>query len=249
MANWLHEIDKGGYRECFTLITWPRCHVTSKNKAKFKERERYLYGGGGPQDGTQATPHRVADKSGDFFWRNWSGNSFWRLNLATRIGGPKGRNATYQITQQRSNISRCFFHTKMCIPFLLLIAVANCAHLLSTCLAGENGALYSEIEPIKGALKWAAGLSRLHSILQATSLWRTVYTRTKSATTAHVEQWVLCSFSHLNTAAHNLHFQHLYVDWGYRFKTPVVKRSLSLVISYQHLMNISLIRQWLKSVD
>jgi len=32
----------------------------------------------------------------------------------------------------------------MCIPFLLLIAVANCAHLLSMCLAGENGALYSE---------------------------------------------------------------------------------------------------------
>jgi hypothetical protein len=32
----------------------------------------------------------------------------------------------------------------MCIPFLFLIALANCAHLLSTCLASENGVLYSE---------------------------------------------------------------------------------------------------------
>ncbi len=33
---------------------------------------------------------------------------------------------------------------KMCIPFLLLIALENCAHLLSTCLASKNGVLYSE---------------------------------------------------------------------------------------------------------
>jgi hypothetical protein len=26
----------------------------------------------------------------------------------------------------------------MCVPFLLLIALANCAHLLSTCLASKN---------------------------------------------------------------------------------------------------------------
>jgi hypothetical protein len=32
----------------------------------------------------------------------------------------------------------------VCIPFLLHITLANCAHLLSTCLAGENGALYGE---------------------------------------------------------------------------------------------------------
>ncbi len=56
-----------------------------------------------------------------------------------------------EITQQWSNISRCFFHTKMCIPFLLLIAVANCAHLLSMCLAGENGTLYSEGRAYKRA--------------------------------------------------------------------------------------------------
>jgi hypothetical protein len=44
----------------------------------------------------------------------------------------------------------------MCIPFLLLFALANCAHLLSTCLAGENGALYSEGRAYKRALKLVA---------------------------------------------------------------------------------------------
>jgi hypothetical protein len=43
-------------------------------------------------------------------------------------------------------------------------------------------------EPINRRQIWSPVLSRLHSILQTTSLWRTVYTRTKSATTAHVEQ-------------------------------------------------------------
>jgi hypothetical protein len=37
-----------------------------------------------------------------------------------------------------------FFYTKMCIPFLLLIALTNCAHLLSACLASKNGVLYNE---------------------------------------------------------------------------------------------------------
>jgi hypothetical protein len=44
----------------------------------------------------------------------------------------------------------------MCTPFLLLIALANCAHLLSTCLAGENGTLYSEGRAYKRALKLVA---------------------------------------------------------------------------------------------
>jgi hypothetical protein len=32
----------------------------------------------------------------------------------------------------------------MCIPFLLLIALTNCAYLFSACLASENRVLYSE---------------------------------------------------------------------------------------------------------
>ncbi len=44
----------------------------------------------------------------------------------------------------------------MYIPFLLLIALANCAHFLSTCLAGENGVLYSEDRANKRAPKLVA---------------------------------------------------------------------------------------------
>ena len=84
---------------------------------------------------------------------NWglatsSGDSHtWRKNAKLSRRGFRA----FQITQQRSNISRCFFHTKMCIPFLLLIALANCAHLLSTCLPSKNGVLYSEGRAYKRA--------------------------------------------------------------------------------------------------
>ncbi len=101
--------------------------------------------------------------------------------------GGGGNSTTFQIAQQRSNISRCCFYTEVCISFPLLIAVSYCAHLLSACCAEEKGVLYSEAEPIKGPRNWSPALSRLHSILQATSLRRTVYTRTKSVTTAHLE--------------------------------------------------------------
>jgi hypothetical protein len=39
----------------------------------------------------------------------------------------------------------------MCIPFLLLIALTNCAHLLTTCLASKNGILYSKGRAYKRA--------------------------------------------------------------------------------------------------
>ncbi len=33
-----------------------------------------------------------------------------------------------------------------------------------------------------------------------------------------------------STAAHSLHIQHLYVDWGYRFKTPIAKEAFLLAM-------------------
>jgi hypothetical protein len=53
----------------------------------------------------------------------------------------------------------------MCIPFLLLIALANCAHLLSTCLAIKNGVLYSEGRAYKMAPELVASpqSTALHS--------------------------------------------------------------------------------------
>jgi hypothetical protein len=87
----------------------------------------------------------------------------WDAGVGEGGGGRKFR--AFQITQQRSNISRCFFHTMVCIPFLLLIAVAYCAHLLSTCLAGENGALYCEGRAYKRVPKLVASpqSTALHS--------------------------------------------------------------------------------------
>jgi hypothetical protein len=42
----------------------------------------------------------------------------------------------------------------MCVSFPLLIAVSNCAHLLSACCKEESGVLYSETEPINRRQIW-----------------------------------------------------------------------------------------------
>ena len=54
---------------------------------------------------------------------------------------------------------------KVCIPFLRIIAVANCAHLLATCLLSKNGVLYSEGRAYKRAPELVASpqLTALHS--------------------------------------------------------------------------------------
>ena len=51
---------------------------------------------------------------------------------------------------------------------------------------------------------------------------------------------MLCCFSHLNTAAHGLHFQHLMWTRGYEFKTSTVKRSLVsifILTSNEHILD------------
>ncbi len=68
--------------------------------------------------------------------------------------------------------------------------------------------------------EWRVTLSRLHCILQATSLCE----RRKSATATHVEQqgFVL---SRSKLLLHNsLHFQHLMRTKGYSFETTTVKK-------------------------
>jgi hypothetical protein len=88
------------------------------------------------------------------------------------------------ITKQYFN---ALLFAKMCIPFLLLIALTNCAHLLSACLTSINGVLYSEGRVCKTAPEQVASpqSTALHSTGN-TSVKNSV-TRTKSATTAHVE--------------------------------------------------------------
>jgi hypothetical protein len=75
----------------------------------------------------------------------------------------------------------------MSIPFLLLIALANCAYLLSACLTSENGILYSEGRVYKRAPELVASpqWTALHST--GNTSVKNSLTRTKSATAAHVE--------------------------------------------------------------
>ncbi len=76
----------------------------------------------------------------------------------------------------------------MGIPFLLLVALTNCAHLLSASLASKNRVLYNEGRVYKRTPKLAAKpqSTALHSTGN-TSVKNSV-TRTKSATTAQVEE-------------------------------------------------------------
>ncbi len=134
----------------------------------------------------------------------------WAARMRRSSGGGQFRHFSNNFS---NNISRCLFHTKMCIPYPLLIAVSKFAHLLSTCCKEKSGTYYSETEPINRRQIWSPGLIRLHSILQATSLWRTMYTRTKSATTTHwnSKRWNYCCTKST--------FPTSYVDWGYEIKT------------------------------
>ncbi len=141
-----------------------------------------------------------------------------------------------------------FFYTKMCIPFLLIIALTNCAHLLSACLASKNDVLYSEGRVYKRApeLVTSPQSIALHSTGNASVKNSVNKNEVGHNSTCGIVS--LCYFSRWITAAQSLHFPTSYVDWGYRCKTSIVKRSLCKHCSYQHLMNISLIRQWLESM-
>jgi hypothetical protein len=80
-----------------------------------------------------------------------------------------------------------FLHTKIGNPFLLLIALTYCAHLLLPSLASKNRVLFSEGRVYKRTPEIAASpqSTALHSTGN-TSVENSV-TRTKSTTATHVE--------------------------------------------------------------
>jgi hypothetical protein len=96
----------------------------------------------------------------------------------------------------------------MWIPLLLLIALTNCAHLLSACLASENSVLYREGRAYKRAPELVASpqWTTLHSTGN-TSVKNSVHKNEvgHSNTRGIVS---LCYFSRWITAAHSPHFQH-----------------------------------------
>jgi hypothetical protein len=132
------------------------------------------------QSATQATPPPHAA----WIWRHSNAKSGCPNETPEWGGGGGGECRVFQITQQRSKISRCFFHTKVCSPFLLRIGLTNCPHLLFACLASKNGVLYSEGRAYKRAPE--LGISP-----QSTALHSTGNTSVKNSvhknTTAHVE--------------------------------------------------------------
>jgi hypothetical protein len=103
---------------------------------------------------------------------NWDAGAESTRGIETRRKGEWGKNNAILnnlITKQHFDT---IFHRKMCIPFLLLIALTNCAYHLSASLASENRVLYIECKVYKRMpeLLYQPALSRLHSILQATPL-------------------------------------------------------------------------------
>jgi hypothetical protein len=65
-----------------------------------------------------------------------------------REGGKNNANFNNLITKQPFD---AVFQIKIDIPFMLLIALTNCANQLSAWLASKNRALYSEDKSIKGS--------------------------------------------------------------------------------------------------
>jgi hypothetical protein len=135
-----------------------------------------------------------------------------RQIVAPSLGrGGGGKSATFQITQQRSNISRSLFHTKdvYSIPCPLLTAVSKFAYLLSTSCEERKCALYSEEGPIKRRQIWqpfSVGYTKFYRQHRCGGKCIQEQSRQQQHT------WnskLFVIFPAETTAAQSLHFQHL----------------------------------------
>jgi hypothetical protein len=97
-------------------------------------------------------------------------------------GGGKNAKLNNSSTEQHFD---AIFHTKIDIPFFLLIVLSKCAYLLLASLASKNRIIYSEGRAYKREPKLEASpqSTTLHSTGN-TSVENGV-TRTKSATATH----------------------------------------------------------------
>ncbi len=86
----------------------------------------------------------------------------------------------------------------------------------------ENAA-YIVIQAYIRPAKTAAFLSRLHYILQATSLQKAVKIKNKAGHNSTRGTVSSLLFSRWKVLLHTVYI--FYVDWGYRFKTPIVKEA------------------------
>jgi hypothetical protein len=105
---------------------------------------------------------------------------------------------------------------------------ASRSNLLSPCCRGRTGCeerkcvLYSEEEPIKEAQVFSVGYTTFYR----QNLCRGQCIQEQSQPQQHMwNSKLFVIFPAETTAAHSLHFQHLYVDWGYGCKTPIIKEA------------------------
>ncbi len=187
--------------ENITSKTKARCHLNKENEAK-----KYIpcVWGKARERATQATP-RVAPRFGVS-----SRGPKWVARMGCQSGGGGGGNsATFQITQQWSNISRCLFHMKTCIPCSLLIAVSKFAYLLSKCCKERKCGLSSEAETINRRQIWQP-VSVNYTTFYRQHLCRGQCTKEQSRPQQHAwNSKLFVIFPAEITAAQSLNFQHL----------------------------------------
>jgi hypothetical protein len=138
---------------------------------------------------------------------------------------------------------------KMCIPFLLLIAVANCAHLLSACLAGENGALYSEGRVYKRApnLVTSPQSTALHPTGNISAEDNVHKNKVGHNSTHGIVSPLL--FFRLKLLLHKVYIYNILCGLKLLIQDICSKEKPSLAMFISTSNENILIRQWLKSVD
>ncbi len=110
-----------------------------------------------------------------------------RSGIGTRRKGKGGENnakLNNSITEWHFD---AIFYMKTDIPFLFLIALTNCAHLLLAWLASKNRVLYSEGRVYKRTPELAASPQSTARHSTGNTSVKDSVTRTKSATATHME--------------------------------------------------------------
>ncbi len=134
----------------------------------FKEQSKIVRTGGIPLRGRRASSQ---DKLSPTMWKMckcWMRTRFPGAELGPGEWGRGGKNNEkrfHSLTYQHINGK---LKTKIANTVLLLFALSS----PSGVLWHPSASLYSGADPIKGSPSWQPALSRLHYILQSTSLWR-----------------------------------------------------------------------------
>jgi hypothetical protein len=163
----------------------------SSKYGEFIKKPNFCGWGKARQRATHATPHPTASRiRGVYTWKKHDSRMRTRNPYAELVGTRRkggGNNAKLNNSSTIQHFD-AIFQTKIDIPFFLLIALTKCSYLLLASLASKNRVLYSKGRACKRVPELAVSpqSTTLHSTGN-TSVKKGV-SRTKSATTTHVEQ-------------------------------------------------------------